>query len=455
MPVLSRKVGAAVGLVAAAAALFSVASPASADTGARSTDIVGVGSDTAQNFVDFVLGGAPGVAGGYNSQGNNHRVFSDFATGDANGRSTYDGGCGTKSLSLGLANLCSSTNAGAPEVEPASIVLRDGTAPVTRPNGSGAGITALVKDGVSAGSGTTPVTGYQTLPGGSIQFARASRPPKNATGEEPTCDGQAACGGLHTYRIATDGFGIAAETTGSNAPAGLSIADLQAIYGCTGTGPNGAVLWNALPGNSAGPATPIHALIPQSGSGTRTFFSSVIGNTNDTYGSCVRVVQEHDPTGIYLDPSPADAIEPFSQGKLSLINNGYFQNSGVSGTSFAQGAYTPNFLHLLSGSATAADGGTAAGYTDTNRPIFIVLRQVDVTATVGSVSPYGVDSVGGATYPAFQPGGTQTWAQALFTSSGSYFAKSAQSALFTAAGVTQAWKDCGLDMTTNNNPNNC
>ena len=35
-------------------------------------------------------------------------------------------------------------------------------------------------------------------------------------------------------------------------------------------------------------------------------------------------------------PSPADAIEPFSAGKIALINNGYFSN-GVSGA--AAGAY--------------------------------------------------------------------------------------------------------------------
>src|SRR5581483_8758350 len=82
MPVLRKKTGALIALVAAAATSLALATPASADTSARTTDVVGVGSDTVQNIVDFVLDGAPGVAGGYNSSGNNHRAWSFYATGD-------------------------------------------------------------------------------------------------------------------------------------------------------------------------------------------------------------------------------------------------------------------------------------------------------------------------------------------------------------------------------------
>jgi ABC-type phosphate transport system substrate-binding protein len=416
MLVFSKKAGALVGLAAAAATAFAIASPAYADSGARSGDVVGVGSDTAQNIVDFVLDGSPGVAGGYNSQGNNNRVMNVFATGDANGRAVYDGNCGTAVASTGLAPFCDSTTNKLPTLEPGTVVLRDGTDPVTRPNGSGAGLAALTADGGS---------GFQNLPTGSIQFSRASRPPKST--EESACDALTNCGGLHSYRIATDTLGIATTTVGSNAPAGLSVAELVSIYECNVT------TWNALPGNTSGSTETIHPLLPQAGSGTRSFFETALGISDSNLGSCVRSVEEHDPTGIYQDPTPKDAIEPFSSGKLALINSGYFQNPGYSGTGFANGAYTTGYLHLLAG--TPPDAGT--NYNDT-RPIFVVIKQADL----GSLTP-------------FQPGGSQNWAQALFSTSGAWFAKSFNSGLFTAAGVTQAWKDCGKDMTEQNNPNNC
>jgi ABC-type phosphate transport system substrate-binding protein len=445
MPVLRKRTGALISLVAIAATTLALATPASADSSARTTDVIGVGSDTVQNIVDFVLDGAPGVAGGYNSAGNNHRAWSFFATGDANGRATYDGTCGTAG-SDGLGTLCSATTNSAPNLLPGSVVLRAGTDPVVRPNGSGAGLTAITNDSVNAGSGATATTGYETLAGGSIDFVRASRQPK--TTEESACDAKpTTCGGLHTYQIATDNLGIATVASGFAGPAQLSKTDLIGIYNCTIT------TWGAIPGYSGSHGTDtIHPLIPQSGSGTRNFFESDLG-IGDTFPACVRVVEEHDPTGIYQDTTPQDTIEPFSTGKLALINSGYFKNPGYSGTGEPQGAYTPGFLTTLGHTTNGADGGTADGYFST-RGLYIILRQVDVTATVGMANPFGADSPFGATYPAFQAGGTQTYAQTLFLPGG-FFSKSLNSSLFAAAGVTQAYKDCGNDMQENGNPNGC
>lgn len=445
MPVLRKKTGALIGLVAVAATSLALATPASADTSARTTDVVGVGSDTVQNIVDFVLDGAPGVAGGYNSSGNNHRAWSFYATGDANGRATYDGTCGS-ATSNGLGAFCDTTTNQSPRLLPGTVVLRAGTDPVVRPNGSGAGITAITNDAVSAGSGATATTGYQTLAGGSIDFVRASRQPKSS--EEAACDAKpTTCGGLHTYQIATDNLGIATEASGYNGPAQLSKSDLVGIYNCTIT------TWSQVPGYSGSHGSDtIHPLIPQSGSGTRNFFESDLG-IGDSFPACVRVVEEHDPTGIYADPTPGDAIEPFSTGKIALINSGYFTNPGYSSTSQSDGAYTPGFLTTLAHTSTGADNGTAAGYFST-RGLYIVLRQVDVTATIGQANPFGADSPFGTTYPAFQPGGTKTYAQELFLPGG-FFSKSLNSSLFAAAGVTQAYKDCGNDMTEAGNPNGC
>lgn len=420
MLVLSKRAGAIAGLVAAAATSLALATPASADTSARSGDIVIVGSDTAQNAVNFLVDTAPGVTGGYNNLGNNHRALALDATGDANGRAVYDGTCGTPNAGTGLGTFCDGTTNLTPNLLPGSAILRVGTKPVTRPNGSGAGAAALIAD-ASGG------TGYDGLPAGSIQMARMSRLPNS--GEESSCAPTSPCGGLHVYQIATDNLAIATRASafgGTDAPAGLTAAELVGIYQCTTTA------WNQIPGNSAGSTATIHPLIPQSGSGTRNFFLADLqaanGGTAITLGSCVRTVEEHDPTGIYADPSPADAIEPFSTGKIKLINGGYFsQGAGYHGSgSLANGAYTSGFLTTLSG--TAPDGG--ASY-NSSRGMYIVIRNADLSSTTP-----------------FQSGSTQNWAQALISTSTSYFARSAQAPEIQAAGFTAAWKDCGVNPTT-------
>ena len=72
---------------------FALPGAASADTAARSGDVVGVGSDTLQNMADFLFDGAPSNVSGYNSTvANNHRVFNFYATGDANGRGAFGAG---------------------------------------------------------------------------------------------------------------------------------------------------------------------------------------------------------------------------------------------------------------------------------------------------------------------------------------------------------------------------
>ena len=161
------------------------------------------------------------------------------------------------------------------------------------------------------------------------------------------------------------------------------------------------------------------------GSGTRNFFLADLqaanGGTAITLGSCVRTVQEHDPTGIWVDPSPADAIEPFSTGKISLINSGYFANAGYTNTA-GKNAYASGFLTTLSG----------AGAYNSSRGMYVAIRNADLSSTTP-----------------FQSGGTQNWAQTLISTSTSYFARaSTAGSQIAAAGFTQAYKDCGINPTT-------
>lgn len=412
------KFGVVAGLVAVAAASISLAVPAGADTAARSGDVVGVGSDTLQNAADFVFDGSPGVIGGYNTAGNKNRAINVFANGDANGRGVYDGTCGAADTT-GLGQLCSATTNQVPNLLAGSVVLRDGTKPVVRPNGSGAGAAALNADSTSAG--------YQGLPQYSIQFARMSRLPNS--GEEGNClPSNSACGGLHVYQAATDNLGIARVSSGFNGPAGFTADQLYNIFvTCTIT------KWNQLPGNSTGSSDTIHPLIPQSGSGTRNFFLQDLQaaeglSSTPNPGGCTRTVQEHDPSGIYADPTPSDAIEPFSSGKLALINKGYFVN-GVNyngGASFPNGAYTPNYLALESGSPL----GGGSNYSST-RGLYFVVRQVDVTSTTP-----------------FQTGSANNFTSVLFTGTGTGIRSASGRAQLAYAGFTPAYVDCGINPTS-------
>ncbi|MFK0114663.1 substrate-binding domain-containing protein [Streptomyces sp. NPDC090994] len=142
---------------------------------------------------------------------------------------------------------------------------------INRPNGSSAGITALVND-IAAGTDC-------------LDFARSSR-------------GTATAGTNLTFvPFAADQLKVAVrEDSPLNDADGLNVttAQLKAIYECTQTTLNGQ------------PVTP---LLPQSGSGTRSFFLAQIGNP--ALGSCVGTMQEHRGT----DLTSTAHIAPYSVAK--------------------------------------------------------------------------------------------------------------------------------------------
>jgi ABC-type phosphate transport system substrate-binding protein len=159
-----------------------------------------------------------------------------------------------------------------------------GCAAIARPDGSSAGITALTSSQVVSGTNC-------------INFARSSR--ARASSDPPF-----APGGVAFVDLAGDAVTWSSQAT-TNAPATLTTAQLAAIYNCTDTN------WSQVGGKNA----PIHAFIPQSGSGTRSFFLTAIGVA--TPGSCVSDVngtlEENEGVNPVLkDP---DAIFPYSIGK--------------------------------------------------------------------------------------------------------------------------------------------
>jgi ABC-type phosphate transport system substrate-binding protein len=357
-----KKVG--LGTVGALAIVLTQVTPAHADLAPQGNDVVGVGSDTAEFGLEFLADGDQGGDLGFNVSSPDRRLVSFDATGDASAGAT--------------------TNA--------TVVLRANTAPVTRPNGSGAGIAALIAD-----TGSTE----------KINWVRSSRLPT------ATEQGQASTwGGLHVYQFATDGLKIAvSKKTATNAPSALTPTDLVNIYSGTYT------KWSQVPGYAgAAPNAAIKPYIPQAGSGTRNFFLADLqaanGGTAINLGANVLAMQEHDPTNIESD---ADAIAPFSTGRFNLLQSGYLS------------AANQNVVTLLGGTNTYS----------TTRGLYVIVRQRDVTDTTGPISASGI------AFP-FQAGGTKNWVQTLFSGTTSWIARNANAALISSAGVTKSYADLGI-----------
>jgi ABC-type phosphate transport system substrate-binding protein len=211
------------------------------------SDIVGVGSDTSQFALSYLADGKDAIAG-YNAGKTAARLVSFDATG---------GG---------------------------TIVLKQGSAAVTRPNGSGAGKALLY------GAGNNP----------DVDYARSSSA-VNATEKSA---------GLFAFPFAKDTLALATAKT-SSAPTTIAPADMVKIYNGTYTN------WNQVPGGTAGVIAP---KIPQAGSGTRSFFTDQLKAANGgvavTLAPTVVEVQEHDPASIQND---ANAVAPFSVGRNAVI----------------------------------------------------------------------------------------------------------------------------------------
>ena len=261
-----------VGVTAAAAITALAATPALADPPAgktpRPTDVVGVGSDTIQNVMDQLS-----VA--YNATHATGKLYSFDATNPTNG-------------AMG---------------DPIQLKSGSSTCNLPRPDGSSAGINAL-----TTMNGTT--TGSQPC----INFARSSRA-RSST--DPNTISFITLGG--------DAVSVATQP-GSHAPAnGITTSVLTGIYNCTIT------KWNQIPGNSGGASSTIVPMLPQNGSGTRSFFLGAIGLGTGTSGpgACVstsdtaqgtghlgdNTLQENQGVAPSLNTNKANVIFPFSVAK--------------------------------------------------------------------------------------------------------------------------------------------
>ena len=220
-------------------------------------DIVGVGSNTTEYVMD-----AFSVA--YNKTVKTHNVSNPHFY-------SYD------ALPLGV-NVPGKYN----------IKPKAGCATIARPNGSGAGITAL---------DTTQVIKFK---GGSYQcidFARSSG------GRKPTYPADKP-GGIVFVAFAKDAITWAARSAakgGTNAPASLTTAQLKAIFTCTDTN------WKQVGGKPGA----IKVYLPQAGSGTLSTWEKFMGIT--TLGACVSQAPEENE-GTYAGFNNPNAIFIWSIG---------------------------------------------------------------------------------------------------------------------------------------------
>jgi ABC-type phosphate transport system substrate-binding protein len=375
--------------------------PGSYDQTIGKGDVVCVGSDTVQYLGDFLADGDQNAHAGFNSSKPTYKLVNIDATADANARLSY----------------AQTQTVQSPALLDPNVILRAGSPPVIRPNGSGAGMKALMADVTATANEKINCVRTSSFPG-SITISSGVNAYQAAQNN--------GWGGLHVVRAATDPLSVmAAQTT--NAPPGLSAAQLSQIYNITPT----VVTWGDLGAGYSGPCSTCHIvpLLPQSGSGTRSTFLADLLAANPSFICCApsvqQFVEENDPTAITSNADPTDAIVPFSGGRLNLWNSGYFHNphTPYSNNPFPGGATLVPGIAPVTGTTT--DG--SAVYLN-QRGLYISWRAID-------------DSL-----PSWQPGSTLNWAQTLFSGGGTSFLGGFKATNpIKSSGETTGYKDCGID----------
>lgn len=412
----ARKLSLGMGVLAGAMAVVTITPGAAfADYAPSGSDVVGVGSDTLQAGVDFVADGDFLGDSGYNS-GKKNKFISIDATADANTRLAYSPqglGAGTTAAlnpcapgtggTQGTGNQNATHTGDKPCVLNPTVLLRSGQSPIQRPNGSGAGFNLLKAD-----TNTTTGLSINNL----VDFSRAS---------------SARAGGANfdSLQMGNDPLGMLTSST-TNATNALSIAQIKSIYNCTVTN------WSSF-GTGAGTIKP---LIPQLGSGTRSYFLGQIGLTDSTLGTCVNAVEENDPEAIDSSGDPVNAIEPMSQSRLYLFQGklsdgtangvgGYFKDPSCVGLSSAAGCATPTLAPNVKLWTSSDPVPTDAGATFyPTRPLYIYFRHADITSS-----------------KPFQPGSSLNWVKTMLYNPGGptpYLCSGAGQALISVSGIIPA-----------------
>jgi len=242
---------------------------------------------------------------------------------------------------------------GASNVVGDPIFLRTNSAgTIARPNGSGSGKNLL----------------HGATNNSEVDFARSSS----------TLSATESSDGLKQFAFAVDGLKMAVANT-TNAPASLTPAQIVDIY-------KGVITdWNQIPGS--GTAGTIKPLIPQSGSGTRSFFQGRLDAANGgavTLSGGVVTTQEHSVVDIQGDPN---AIAPFSTARAKSNTDTI---KLLSGTDWKRAVY-----HVVRGAdvadpdITAIFGKTGFVCSEAGRDV-IEAAGFDQIANYSQAGPCGV-----------------------------------------------------------------
>jgi hypothetical protein len=459
-----------VGAGALAAALpLLAAQPAFADYAPTGTDVVGVGSDTVQNMLDFGADGFPGTAG-FNASAQ-HKLVSFDATADQNVRLAYGSGGasgvpvnnGTTTAqgcspgtggnaATGLTFSSQGTQGGLPCVLNPTITIRSGTSPTLRPNGSGAGFLALANDILATNNGA-PNSGTPEL----INFSRSSSVQFGSGASRKTSvDGVSSTGVVDSVELGNDALGMVVANTTNAVP--LSTTQLKNIYTATTTtvnayGGTGCVTWTEVGGSST---DPVLAIVPQIGSGTRNTFLDDIGgsgfHSSYTTTNCVQTGEENDPTAVFQttditniplgtgQTASKDSIEPMSGGRLNLFVGQEESTTGLDaqgvGTSHAN-LLGPYFLDpscpvesevaacIPTGDTTNGVAGTGGTGNNGSNQLQAIIPAVHLISTG---TPSDTNALFYTSRPLFvyfrhadidstfamQPGGVENWVRTLF-----------------------------------------
>jgi ABC-type phosphate transport system substrate-binding protein len=315
---LSRMLAGAAAVAAAAALVAGSVTAASADPIGKNGkavlpaayDVVGVGSNTTQFVLDQ-------ISLDYNKTvpANKHSAAHPYLY-------SFD--------AVGSAKIVTKAGCG-------------GAKTIVRPNGSGAGLKALTAN-TADGKGRF-----------CIDFGRSS------SGRAPTAPAPGP-NGVAYVAFARDAVTYATRTAkfgGTDAPANLTKADLTKIYTCAAAARN----WKAFGGKNA----TIVPFLPQSSSGTRSFFLKTIGVTNP--GSCVSD-----------GPGATGSIEE-NEGTNKLLNN------AAAIVPFSVGAYVEQAFH--SGKGLNKFGANQVGVLGLDRINGIIPLTGKVINHAFAVSPFG------------------------------------------------------------------
>jgi ABC-type phosphate transport system substrate-binding protein len=255
--------GVAVAAPAASSAPAKTAAPADPPKGTtpQSYDVVGVGSNTTENVLDQ-------LSVNYNATipAKKHSATDPYFY-------SYD------ALPAGVAV--------APTPDPYKITPKAGCSSIGRPNGSGAGLTALDENTFDG------KTGHYC-----IDFARSS------SGRSASAP-KLGSGGVEYAAFARDAVDWSVRAPkhgGSDAPSSLTLTQLKGIFSCRTTN------WDQVGGKNA----KIKVYLPQAGSGTLSFWLGVMG-LSAVDGSCTSQAPEENE-GTYAGFNSPNAIFIFSVG---------------------------------------------------------------------------------------------------------------------------------------------